>query len=125
MKRYKAKKIKIPWYMTKTCLVIQIIILIFLLRGLMSIAAKRSTAIDKYQMIQEEYETVQESHRDLGGRVELLRTQYGEESVLRQTWGVVRPEEKVYTIIEPDEPEKKLLPLPSKKTWWEKIWYGE
>jgi len=111
--------------MTKRCILIQVVMLAFLVHGLMSMVTKRSLATREYDMVYEEYETVQDSHDRLGGSVELLRTEYGKETVLRESFGVVRPHEKVYTIIEPDEYKKKLLPLQPERTWWQKIWYGD
>ncbi len=111
--------------MSKKCIFVQVIILVLLVHGLVSMVAKRSEAVREFDVVNEEYGTVQESHEDLGGRVELLGTQYGEEGALRQTFGVVKPEEKVYTIIVPEDHKKKLLPLAPKKSFWQKIWFGD
>jgi len=125
MKRYKAKKTQIPWFMTKKCILVQVIIITLLVHGLVNMVAKRSQAAHKFDIANEEYETVQDSHERLGGNVELLSTEYGKESVLRESFGVVKPNEKVYTIMEPEEYQKKLLPLKPQRTWWQEIWQGD
>lgn len=125
MKRYKARKQKIPWFMTKKCIVVQLVVLFLLIHGLFNIHAKRSEALQEYEVVKEEYDTVQRSYNDLETQVELLGTEYGEEKVLRHTYGVVKPGEKVYSILEEDAYTPELLPIVEERTWWQKIWYGD
>lgn len=125
MRRYAVRKIRIPWYMTKPCIVIEILLLLLLGRGLLGIIEKKNAAHTERSIIEEEHVTVEQSYRDLEQQVEYLETPYGQERVLRQTHGVVLPGEQEVNIITPKSHERELLPLEEdNRSWWRKIWEG-
>ena len=96
-----------------------------LAKGLMNLSEKRSLAYEELSVAQEEYLTVESSFEDLEGQVNHLDTPYGEERALRQTFGLVKPNEKEIKILSPKNNGRKLLPLEKKKTWWQKLWTRE
>jgi len=122
MRRFKAKKIRIPWYMTKKCIAIEILVFVVLLHGLFGIVSKRNIAYQELSIVKEEEATVISSFDSLENEVMRLETPYGEEETLRQIFGVTKPFEREIKIIQSIDSEVKLLPLEEKKSWWRNLW---
>ena len=122
MRRFKAKKIRIPWYMTKKCIIVEILVFVVLLHGLFGIISKRDAAYQELSIVKEEEATVISSFDSLEQEVIRLETPYGEEKTLRQIFGVTKPFEREIKIIQPVDSEIELLPLEEKKSWWRNLW---
>jgi len=93
-----------------------VLLIIWLLLSVWGIAKKEEMARRAVKETQHELLVLQERHDTIENDLRLLDTERGQEAVLRETFGVVKPGEEVLIVVPPKE-----LPPPPPKTFWQKV----
>ena len=93
-----------------------IVLILWLCWMVYGIARKEEVARKAVKDTEQELAALEERKRTLEGDLLALETERGQEAVLRETYGVVKPGEEVIVVVPPKEP-----PPPPPAPWWKKV----
>ncbi len=97
------------------------VILIFLLRGVWGVYQKSSYSRENLERAQTNYNELQARERKLSEEIEYLKTTGGKEEEIREKYGLIKPNEEVIMVVDPENKRAEPEYLPDNKSWWQKI----
>ncbi len=93
-----------------------LLVAFWLLSLIWGLAGKAQVAISEAHNVQRQYQALEKRKASLEANLYALKTERGQDSAIRTTFGVARPGEEVIVVV-PPTPATTTAPL----SWWEKI----
>lgn len=95
---------------------ILLLVIFWLLSLIWGLAGKARVAVNEAHNVERQYQTLEERKVSLEANLSALKTERGQDSAIRTTFGVARPGEEVVVVV-PPVPATTTTPL----SWWQKI----